>query len=203
MQLPILYSYRRCPYAMRARMALHVANIQVEIREIALRNKPVHMLQVSPKGTVPVLVMPNGQVIEQSIEIMDWALRQHDPHAWLDVDAAQRQYWIAMNDGPFKTALDRYKYPERYPEFTQAEYRLQGESHLQQLELNLRQHAFLLGSQASIVDVALFPFIRQFAAVDTAWFASSDYSHLLGWLAHWTESKLFADAMQKYPTYLG
>jgi glutathione S-transferase len=187
---------------MRARMALFVANITVELREISLRNKPAHMLAVSPKGTVPVLVLPNGLVIEQSIDIMDWALQQHDPEAWLNVEHTLRQQWIAKNDGPFKAALDRYKYPEKYPESAQADYRAQGETHLQQLEAVLQQHRFILGHQASIVDIALFPFVRQFAAVDPAWFGSSDYQCVAAWLGYWVESDLFTQVMQKYPTYL-
>jgi glutathione S-transferase len=200
--LPILYSYRRCPYAMRARMALHVANIAVEIREISLRDKPAHMLQVSPKGTVPVLVLNDGQVIEQSIDIMDWALQQNDPQDWLAVDDMQRQYWIEMNDGPFKAVLDCYKYPERFPALSQVAYRAQGEAYLQQLESALQQHRFILGHQASIVDVALFPFIRQFSAVDAVWFGGSKYRAVLDWLNNWVGSELFTRVMQKYPTHL-
>lgn len=200
-KLPILYSYRRCPYAMRARMALCVADIAVEIREISLRDKPVHMLQVSPKGTVPVLVLNDGQVMEQSLEIMDWALQQNDPESWLNVAQEIRQGWLEMNDGSFKSALDRYKYPDRYPEYAQSHYREQGEAFLQQLEHKLTQHRFITGNNATIVDVALFPFVRQFAAVDAAWFAVSPYPKLRGWLANWVESELFARVMQKYPTY--
>ncbi|OYZ68851.1 MAG: glutathione S-transferase [Methylophilaceae bacterium 17-43-7] len=202
-EVPILYSYRRCPYAMRARMALYVAKIPVEIREISLRNKPAHMLQVSPKGTVPVLVLPNGHIIEQSIDIMLWALQQHDPEAWLDVDVTQLEHWVVLNDGPFKLALDRYKYPERYPENTQDHYRPQGESYLQSLQHMLQQHHFVLGNQPSIVDVAIFPFVRQFAAVDAGWFAASPYQKVAAWLSYWVDSELFAQVMQKYPTYLG
>jgi glutathione S-transferase len=203
MQLPILYSYRRCPYAMRARMALYVANIQIEIREIALRNKPLHMLQVSPKGTVPVLVLADGQVIEQSIDIMDWALQQHDPEGWLQVGHQQRDHWLTQNDGPFKRLLDCYKYPERYPALTQIAYRSQALAYIDQLELQLTQHTFLLGTHPSIVDVAIFPFIRQFVAVDADWFAQSGYQKVMHWLNHWVNSPLFAQVMQKYPTYQG
>ena len=199
--LPILYSYRRCPYAMRARMALFAAEIPVEIREISLRNKPAHLLQVSPKGTVPVLVISDKQVIEQSLDIMDWALQQHDPNGWLNVSAKARQHWITMNDGPFKKTLDQYKYPDRHPEYPQQHYRALGEGYLQQWEQQLSQHRYLTGDQASIVDVALFPFVRQFAAVDADWFATSQYVHLRTWLANWVESALFARIMQKYPTY--
>lgn len=200
--LPILYSYRRCPYAMRARMALFVAEITVEIREISLRNKPAQMLQVSPKGTVPILVVNNQQVIEQSKDIMIWALQQHDPEEWLNVAVEERERWIGMNDGPFKKVLDQYKYPDRHPEYAQTHYRAQGEIYLQQLEQQLSQHRFLIGDKATLVDVALFPFVRQFAAVDAEWFASSQYRHLNAWLTYWVECELFARIMQKHPTYL-
>ena len=201
MALPILYSYRRCPYAMRARMALSVAGIALEIREISLRDKPAHMLQVSPKGTVPVLVLQDGQVIEQSLDIMLWALQQHDPKGWLQPDSTQWQQLIEVNDGTFKQALDRYKYPDRYPEQPQTLYRAQGEIFLQQLEDTLQAQSYLLGRRASVADVAIFPFIRQFAAVDAAWFSQSSYVGLRRWLNDWLDSDLFASIMQKYPVY--
>lgn len=201
MVLPILYSYRRCPYAMRARMALSVAGNAVEIREISLRDKPAHMLQVSPKGTVPVLVLQDGQVIEQSLDIMLWALQQHDPEGWLQRDNTQCQQLIEVNDGTFKQALDRYKYPERFPEQQQTLYRAQGEVFLQQLEDALQAQPYLLGQRASVADVAIFPFIRQFSAVDAAWFSQSPYIALRRWLNDWVESDLFASIMQKYPVY--
>lgn len=199
--LPILYSYRRCPYAMRARMALSVAGIDVEIREISLREKPAHMLQVSPKGTVPVLVLQDGQVIEQSLDIMLWALQQHDPKGWLQSHYEQMMQWIASNDGDFKQSLDRYKYPERYPEYPQTEYRARGELFLKELENALQVQPYLLGQQASMADVAIFPFVRQFAAVDADWFSQSGYDALTRWLQGWMQSDLFANIMQKYPIY--
>lgn len=201
MALPILYSYRRCPYAMRARMAIWAANIQVEVREISLREKPVHLLQISPKGTVPVLQLPDGTVLEQSLDIMQWALAQNDPQGWLNADPEAMSQLIALNDGDFKKALDRYKYPDRYPEHTQAFYREQGELFLQRLETALVQHRYLLGEKPSMVDVAIFPFIRQFAAVDAAWFATSTYFQLRAWLAGWLEGPLFAEIMQKMPVF--
>lgn len=201
MQLPILYSYRRCPYAMRARMALSVAEIAVEIREISLRDKPTHMLKVSPKGTVPVLALQDGSVLEQSLDIMLWALQMYDPKGWLHANHAQAMLWIASNDGDFKQALDRYKYPERYPEYPQTEYRTRGELFLQQLENALQAQPYLLGQQASVADIAIFPFIRQFAAVDAAWFSQSPYVVLARWLEDWVQSDLFANIMQKYPVY--
>ncbi len=199
--MPILYSYRRCPYAMRARMALCVAGIAVEIREISLREKPAHMLQISPKGTVPVLLLEDDRVIEQSLDIMLWALQQHDPKGWLQPHHEQMMQWIASNDSDFKQALDRYKYPERYPEYPQAEYRARGELFLQELENALQAHPYLLGQQASVADVAIFPFIRQFAAVDAVWFSQSPYVALASWLEGWIQSDLFAKIMQKYPVY--
>lgn len=201
MQLPILYSYRRCPYAMRARMALSKAEVAIEIREISLREKPAHMLQMSPKGTVPVLVLQDGQVIEQSLDIMLWALQQHDPEGWLHANHTQAMQWITSNDVEFKQVLDRYKYPERFPEQPQTLYRAQGEVFLQQLEGMLQAQTYLLGQRASVADVAIFPFIRQFAAVDAAWFYQSPYVELARWLNDWAGSDLFASIMQKYPVY--
>lgn len=201
MTLPILYSYRRCPYAMRARMALHQAKIQVEIREISLRDKPKHMLAVSPKGTVPVLVLPNQQVLEQSLDIMHWALQQHVAESWLSASLSETIALIHQNDTSFKQALDGYKYPERYPEFPPPYFRQQGELFLQTLENLLSAHAFLLSHQATLADVAIFPFVRQFAAVDNEWFANSPYHKLRTWLDYWVTSSLFEAIMQKYPSY--
>jgi len=201
MTLPILYSYRRCPYAMRARLALHQAGIKVEIREISLRDKPKHMLAVSPKGTVPVLVLPNQQIIEQSLDIMHWALQQHDAQSWLSASSSETNALINQNDTSFKQALDGYKYPERYPEFPPPYFRQQGEQFLQRLEDLLRAHTFLLSHQATLADVAIFPFVRQFAAVDDEWFAASPYHKLRTWLDYWVTSSLFEAIMQKYPSY--
>ncbi len=200
--LPILYSYRRCPYAMRARMAIYGADIAVDIREIALRDKPAHMLQMSPKGTVPVLILQNTVVIEQSLDIMFWALQQHDPNEWLDADSGNTQELISENDTNFKQALDAYKYPERYPQFTQNHYRQQGEVFLQKLENLLNQHVYLFKHTASLADIAIFPFIRQFAAVDSTWFESSNYPKLQNWLKRLIQSELFERVMEKQPTYI-
>jgi glutathione S-transferase len=202
MALPILYSYRRCPYAMRARMALWAAQVQVELREVSLREKPQHLLQISPKATVPVLQLPDGAVLEQSLDIMHWALQQKDEQGWLKSDAQAASALISLNDGEFKQALDRYKYPDRYTERSQLFYREQGEQFLQRLETALAGHRYLLGDVASIADVAIFPFIRQFAAVDSEWFAQSDYGNLRAWLAGWVGSALFDVVMQKFPAYV-
>ncbi|MDD2933298.1 MAG: glutathione S-transferase [Methylotenera sp.] len=195
--LPILYSYRRCPYAMRARMALKYAGIPVEIREISLKDKPAHLLQVSPKGTVPVLVLPGGKVIDQSIEIMYWALHENDVDGWLSADASQTRQLIDENDSSFKQALDKYKYAIRFPEQSAQVYRTEGEAFLSKLERKLEVTSFLVADTLSLADIAIFPFIRQFAAVDATWFESADYLKLKTWLKHLVESELFQSVMEK------
>ncbi len=197
--LPILYSYRRCPYAMRARMALKLAGIEVEIREISLREKPTHLLEISPKATVPVLVFPDGKVIDESLEIMFFALKAHALGG--NLDAASRAL-ISENDTSFKQTLDAYKYPERHKRQSQLEYRAQGEVFLQKLEKLLSENNYLFGAAPSLADMAVFPFIRQFAAVDSAWFEQCEYSKLRAWLNEWINSELFNSVMTKNPTYV-
>lgn len=203
MALPILYSYRRCPYAMRARMALKLAGIPVEIREISLRDKPAHMLQVSPKATVPVLVLQDGSVIEESLEIMHWALKEHALQ--VNIHAGDGAL-VFENDNVFKQALDAYKYPERYPNKTQIQHRPDGEEFLLKLENLLLDNLYLFGATPSLADIAIFPFIRQFAAVDNDWFAgdhkSPPYPKLQAWLNKLIESELFVSVMEKQPTYI-
>ena len=204
MSLPILYSFRRCPYAMRARSALIASGISVELREVQLRDKPAAMLAASPKGSVPVLVLPDGQVIDESWDIMLWALRQHDPQDWLGVGERHMQSALPLvleNDTSFKRALDRYKYPERFPEHTQDFYRAAGKIFLQKLESRLCVTPYLLGDGLSIADAALLPFVRQFAAVDEAWFATSPYPALRAWMEKFTRSELFSAVMQKFSVW--
>ncbi|GGB70841.1 glutathione S-transferase [Blastomonas aquatica] len=189
--LPILYSFRRCPYAMRVRMALLVSGQQVELREVVLRAKPQALLDASPKATVPVLVLANGDVIDQSIDIMRWALQHKDPECWLAGDDADL---ISANDGPFKHHLDRYKYPSRYDEDPLA-HRQAGLAHLVLLEQRLASHDFLSGPDRALVDIALFPFVRQFAATDAAWFAAQALPGVQRWLAELMQSDLFTAAM--------
>ncbi len=196
---PILYSYRRCPYAMRARMALRYADVAVDIREISLRDKPAHMLQVSPKGTVPVLVLSDGKVIDQSLEIMRWALQKNDIDGWLPFDTVETEQLIAENDGSFKQALDKYKYAIRFPEHSAQDYRSQGEVFLRKLEDKLEKTCFLIGDTLSLADIAIFPFVRQFSGVDAAWFESADYPKLKAWLQSLVESELFRRVMEKQP----
>jgi len=202
MNKPILYSYRRCPYAMRARMALKYAGIEVEIREISLRDKPKHMVAISPKATVPVLVLADAAVIDESLDIMYWALDQHDVSGWLDPDIEMAKALIAENDSSFKAALDAYKYTERHPEKTQTEHRADGEVFLEKLESRLAQGEGLNGALPTLADVAVFPFVRQFRGVDIKWFEASQYQALNRWLMTLIESELFTSIMQKHPTYI-
>lgn len=200
--LPCLYSFRRCPYAMRARLGLLFANIEVELREIILKNKPPEMLAISPKGTVPVLQLPDGTVIEESREIMRWALGHNDPQGLLDKKVLEQAgALIDKNDNEFKYWLDRYKYADRYPERTQAEYREQGEMFLQALESLLTKNTYLLAERVSIADIGIMPFVRQFAHVDRETFYSLPYPNLQRWLQYWLEHPLFVQAMTKYPLW--
>lgn len=198
--LPILYSFRRCPYAIRARLAIAYTGIPVEIREVQLKQKPEQMLAISPKGTVPVLQLPDGKIIEESLGIMHWALAQHDPDNWLDVGEDSEKL-IQWNDGEFKYYLDRYKYADRHPEFPESVYRSQAEIFLAELESKLSQNNYLGGSRFSKLDAAIFPFIRQFAAVDNPWFVSSEYQYLNNWLNGLLASVLFVSVMVKYPVW--
>jgi len=194
-----LYSFRRCPYAMRARLGLLFAGLQVELREIVLKNKPAQMLAISPKGTVPVLQCVDGAVIEESREIMLWALEQHDPQGLLDTKVLhQAKALLEQNDNEFKHWLDRYKYADRHPEMRQIEYRQRGEAFLQSLEELLTKQPFLLGDNASIADIGIMPFVRQFAHVDRDIFDSLPYPNLQQWLQHWLEHPFFVQAMIKF-----
>jgi glutathione S-transferase len=191
---------------MRARMALAYAGIDYEIREISLRDKPQSMLSISPKGTVPVFQLPNGQVIEQSLEIMQWAMEQNDLKAWWNgqADEARKDIlqWIEVNDGEFKRLLDRYKYPERSPEVSQQETFEQAfELQLNPMEKALQKHAYLMGGQISLADIALFPFIRQFYGVDENRFDHAELKSLKKWLQGFLNSDLFQSVMQKLPVW--
>lgn len=188
---PILYSFRRCPYAIRARLALTVSETAVEHREVKLRDKPAEMLAASPKGTVPVLVLPDGQVIDESLDIMRWALARNDPEDWL---AGDDPALIAANDGAFKHHLDRYKYPERYPA-DGVDHRAAALAMLLGLEARLGEHAYLTGARFGLADAAILPFVRQFAAVDRDWFAAQELARVQGWLEAFLGSALFVRVM--------
>ena len=199
---PILYSFRRCPYAIRARMALNYAAIDLELREILLRDKPRSMLRASAKGTVPVLVLPNGKVIDESADVMHWALEHNDPDRWRrDVLSARTQTLIDENDKVFKPQLDRYKYADRHPEHPRSYYRIEAERFLLQLEQNLKLNRCLLDDQITFADVAIFPFIRQFALVDKPWFDQAPYPKLQAWLQSFLDSVLFLNVMKKHPVW--
>ncbi|MEI6613032.1 glutathione S-transferase [Polynucleobacter sp.] len=201
MTKPILYSYRRCPYAMRARMALKYAGIELEHREIDLRNKPQSMLLVSPKGTVPVLCV-DGIILEQSLDIMRWALAKSDPDGWGLVDDSIAQAWIEKNDGPFKILLDQYKYPKRYPDLKSEEVlRAVNELMLLPMEAALQTNLYLLGNNMTWVDVAIFPFIRQFAMVNPEQFDELPFPSIQKWLDQQIESELFHSVMHKHSTW--
>lgn len=193
-----LYSFRRCPYAMRARLGIVFAEQTVELREIALKNKPAQMLAISPKGTVPVLELSEGRVIEESRNILEWALEQNDPQGLLNTDAVSANALIEQNDNEFKHWLDRYKYADRHPELSQLEYRQQGEVFLQVLETLLVKHTYVLGDSISIADIAIMPFVRQFAHVDREVFYSLPYPNLQRWLRGWLEHAKFQQVMSKF-----
>lgn len=202
MMMPILYSYRRCPYAMRARMALKYAGIEVEHREIALKDKPKSMLMASPKGTVPVLCVEKI-ILDQSLDIMRWALRKSDPDGWMAVDKPISQEWVEKNDGPFKTLLDKYKYPNRHPKLNQENVlSVIKELMLKPMEIALQSSQYLIGSKMTWVDVAIFPFIRQFSMVNPKGFEDLPFTLTKKWLNRYIESELFNSVMLKYPTWI-
>ncbi|WP_020209170.1 glutathione S-transferase [Gilvimarinus chinensis] len=197
--LPVLYSFRRCPYAMRARLGLLFAGLSVELREVVLKDKPPQLLAISPKATVPVLQLLDGTVIDESRDILLWALRRSDPDGLLAAERSpQVDELIRQNDVEFKHWLDRYKYFDRHPAMTQREYRERGEVFLQQLEHRLGDGRFLLGDDISAADIAVMPFVRQFAHVDRDTFYALPYPNLQKWLKGWLEHPLFLLAMGKY-----
>jgi glutathione S-transferase len=199
--MPILYSFRRCPYAVRARLTLLYSGIPVELREVVLGDKPPEFVACSPKATVPVLALDDGQVLDESLDIMNWALEQNDPEGWLNTDRSVAATLIATNDGRFKENLDAYKYSEYYPDKTAEEHRSAGESFLSALEQRLQQHPYLMGSRMSFADIAIAPFVRQFAHVDFAWFQLTPYGNLNQWLQNFKDLGLFLTAMRKYPAW--
>lgn len=190
---PVLYSFRRCPYAMRARLALQAANSTVELREVVLREKPQAFLDASPSGTVPCLVQAGG-IIDESLDIMRWALAQNDPHGWLDMPE-EGYDWIARCDGPFKHALDRTKYANRYPEEDPDDHRAVACTFLRGLDAAL--DPWLL-DRPSIADYAILPFVRQFAFIDKPWFDAQPWTDLQAWLEAFLQSPEFSATTQKF-----
>ena len=195
---------------MRARLALAASGLKVILREIVLRDKPAHMLQISPKGTVPVLLLADGSVLEESLDIIFWALNQSDPAHLLPTDEAQIKTMhalIALNDGAFKHGLDRYKYPPRYteehadltPEQFSAHHRdAAATALLMDLNARLSQHEYLLGEQISVADIAIAPFVRQYAHTDIEWFKNQNWPYLMAWFQRFLDSERFAQIMHKY-----
>ena len=201
---PVLYSFRRCPYAMRARLAVQYSGEKVELREVDLKDKPEEMLSLAKNATVPILLLPDGSIIEESWDIMIWALRKNDPDLWLGADESylfEAEMLIEMNDYSFKPDLDHYKYADRYPEHPVEHYRAQGEEFLQDLEEVLSQSKYLLGDTISVADIGIVPFIRQFAFVDKPWFDQAPYPKLQSWLQEILRTKLFESMMLKLPVW--
>ena len=203
-QLPILYTFRRCPYAIRARLAINVGNIKVELREVKLADKPKELIACSPKGTVPVLQLTDGTIIDESKDIMLWALKENDPSNWLVTETVKKQETnrlIDINDNEFKQNLDHYKYADRFPEQTMEYYRQQGEIFLQLLEKKLNETKYLISDTISLADMAILPFIRQFAYVDKDWFDQTDYKKLQAWLNYFLDASIFKKTMEKQPVW--
>ena len=197
--LPILYSFRRCPYAMRARMAIHASGQKCELREVLLRDKPPSMLEYSPKGTVPVLILQDGYVIDESLDVIDWALNLNDPDDWQrSKDTKKTKELIKINDGEFKYHLDRYKYSKRYdnedPEF----HRKKCLKFIESINNELNNSEYIFDDNISYADIVLLPFIRQFRIADMEWFDSLPYDNLKKWLSNFLESSLLNSIMKKY-----
>ena len=202
--IPFLYTFRRCPYAIRARLAIKVSGVEVEAREVDLKNKPQEMLTLSPKGTVPVLQLADGRIIDESLDIMRWALSIHDPDGWINSDPASATETMSLideNDGPFKRLLDRYKYPGRGQpdalEHSGKPYRDEAGTFLRMLSSRLAKRAFLMGETLSLADAAIFPFVRQFAHVDKVWFDATYDGPLVAWLDKLVHMPLFLAVMKK------
>ena len=205
--LPILYSFRRCPFAMRARMALKLSEQNCELREIVLRDKPDEMIEASPKATVPVLIDTDGTVRDESLEIMLWTLECHDPEGLLAPPVGSREDMLALIariDGDFKSHLDRYKYANRYTQENDANgvdpvvHRTSGMAFLNELDERLGESRYLFGDRLSLADIAIAPFVRQFANTDADWFARQPVPALQRWLSEILESDLFQACMKKY-----
>ena len=196
---PVLYSFRRCPYAIRARLAILASGLTVELREIVLREKAPEFLASSPKGTVPVLVTPSA-VIEESLEVMLWALDRSDPECWLVMPEAGYE-WIARCDGPFKTALDHTKYAVRYPGLDPKQERGRAAEFLLDLNSQIANSDWIFGATCTLADMAIVPFIRQFANSDRSWFDAQPWTNLQRWLSRFLASDRFAGIMTKYPKW--
>jgi len=197
MEFPILYTFRRCPYAMRARISLYYSKINYEHREILLKDRPKKLYELSPKGTVPVLNLPDGRVIDESLDIMKWSMSVNDPDLWFIDNIFEQLNSIRINDHLFKKWLDKYKYHSRYPEFPVQYYRDKCEEILKSFEKKLENEKFLFCQKISLGDMALLPFIRQFANVDIIWF-NERFINLSKWMGELIKSEIFQSMMKKY-----
>ena len=195
--MPILYTFRRCPYAMRARLAIAVSGVEVELREVLLRDKAPELLAASPKATVPVVVNGND-VIDESYDIMLWALEQNDPNAWLD---RHNPALIEECDGAFKSALDKYKYTNRQEGSDAIEQRTIASEFLAKLDNILSTQPYLSGDKAGMSDMSIVTFVRQFANVDRPWFDGEPWPNLIRWLEEFLSSDAFSAIMTKYPKW--
>ena len=201
MDTPVFYSFRRCPYCMRAHMALKYSGVRVELREVDLQNYPPQAREISAKATVPVLHLPDGTVIDESWDILKWALAQNDPDHWLGENnehALDAEILIETNDFSFKEDLDRYKYADRYPEHSEEHYREACEEYIAELEDMLSENCYLLADRLSLADIGVFPFVRQFSLVDKEWFEQAPYPLVRQWLNTLIDTELFTDAFQKH-----
>jgi len=218
MTLPILYSLRNCPFAMRARLAIYKAQLPVELRDVNLKDKPAEMITASSKATVPIIVLPSSHVIDESLDVMLWALTENDPDDLL----CHREHQKSLNeesevndntrlseilsliqwfDNEFKSSLEQYKCAKRYHETNLTECREACEVFIQNLELRLTEHKYLMGSKETLADIALLPFIRQFARVERPWYLQSSYNNVKNWLNSYLQSPLFTKVMAKYPVW--
>jgi len=193
---PILYSFRRCPYAIRARMVLSYMEVSVELREVLLNERPQSLYKISSKGTVPVLLLKDGKVLDESLDIMRWAIKQGEQKLYEDKLNEQNQL-IKYNDTKFKYWLDKYKYHVRYLEHSREYYQRKCSKTLEEYDMRLRENAYLMGDRIGLADIAIFPFIRQCANVDQNWF-NNKYPNLNRWLEIWKQSRLFKSVMMKY-----
>ena len=193
---PILYSFRRCPYAIRSRMVLSYMEVSVELREVLLNERPQSLYKISSKGTVPVLLLKDGKVLDESLDIMRWAIKQGEQKLYEDKLNEQNQL-IKYNDTKFKYWLDKYKYHVRYLEHSREYYQRKCSKTLAEYDMRLRENAYLMGDRIRLADIAIFPFIRQCANVDQNWF-NNKYPNLNQWLEIWKQSRLFKSVMMKY-----
>ena len=198
---PILYTFRRCPYAMRARLALRSSKIIVEVREIKLQEKPPEFLKLSPKGTVPVLIRTSGEVIEESLDIISWALSVNDPQKWLAKGKLEDQEIAKLLDdleNEFKINLDKYKYTGRFSEANQNLYRDKNLYFLKKLNFYIKNNKALNCKHLTLIDYAIFPFIRQFRNVDQDWFDKLNLNFLSKWINQIIDSEEFSSIMKKF-----